>query len=276
MSARARRSLVYWLVLAPLILIILFPYAVMLSTALKPADEIFSFPPTWLPSRPAFGNLVSMWQAVGFGQALANSLVVGIAGTLICLCVAVPAAYASARLRFAGRGLFQQALLVTQMLSPIVLVIGIFRLMAALGLIDQLWALILTYAAFALAFCIWMLQAYFAAIPKELEEAAWIDGATRAQSILRIFLPLALPAFAVAGIFTFINCWNEFVLALTLLRSADQATLPLKIFTMVGGAYRVEWHHVMAATLLATLPVAIVFAWLQRWLISGLAMGAVK
>lgn len=276
MSQRARRSLLYWLLLSPLAAVILFPYAVMLSTALKPAEEIFVFPPTWLPSRAAFGNFVSMWEAAGFGPALWNSLLVSVGSTLVCLAVAVPAGYAVARMRFAGKGAFRQLLLVTQMLSPIVLVIGIFRLMASLGLVDQLLSLVLTYAAFNLAFAIWMLQSYFASIPKELEEAAWIDGASRRQSVLLVFLPLALPAFAVTAIFTFVNAWNEFVLALTLLRSAGSYTLTLKIFSMVGGAYRIDWHHVMAATLLATVPVAVVFAWLQRGLVRGLAMGAVK
>ncbi|MDF1585827.1 carbohydrate ABC transporter permease [Marinimicrococcus flavescens] len=276
MSPRARRSLLYWLLLSPLVAVILFPYAVMLSTALKPAEEIFVFPPTWLPSRAAFGNFLTMWEAAAFGPALRNSLLVSLGSTLVCLAIAVPAAYATARMRFAGKGVFRQLLLVTQMLSPIVLVIGIFRLMASLGLVDQLWSLILTYAAFNLAFAIWMLQSYFASIPKELEEAAWIDGASRRQSIVRVFLPLAMPAFAVTSIFTFVNCWNEFVLALTLLRSAESYTLTLKIFSMVGGAYRIDWHHVMAATLLATVPVAVVFAWLQRGLVRGLALGAVK
>jgi multiple sugar transport system permease protein len=275
-SARARRSIALWLLLAPFAAIVLFPYAVMLSTALKPATEIFVYPPRWLPGRIAWENLAGMWQATGFGRALANSLLVGVAATLLCLVVAVPAAYASARLGFKGRGLYGQFLLVTQMLSPIVLVIGLFRLMAALGLIDRLLALVLAYAAFNLAFAVWMLRAYFRAIPRELEEAAWIDGASRLQSLRLVFMPMAAPAVAVVATFTFIACWNEFVLALTLLRSADQATLPLRIFTLVGGAYRIEWNHVMAATLLATLPVAVVFAWLQRWLVSGLASGAVK
>jgi multiple sugar transport system permease protein len=122
------------------------------------------------------------------------------------------------------------------MLSPIVLVIGIFRLMAAMGLVDQLWALILTYGAFNLAFAVWMLQSYFATIPKELEEAAWIDGASGFQSLTLVFLPLHCRRSRVTAIFVFINSWNEFVLALTLMRSPDKFTLPLKIFSLVGGA----------------------------------------
>ncbi len=273
---RWQRSALYWLLLSPLAVVILLPYAVMLSTALKPEAEILSFPPAWIGSELRFANFTEMWAVTGFGASLLASLVVSTAATLICLLVAIPAAYALARLRFRGRGLYAQLLLVTQMLSPIVLVIGIFRLMAAMGLTDQLWSLILTYGAFNLAFAVWMLQSYFATIPKELEEAAWIDGATGLQSLTLVFLPLALPAVAVTSIFVFIYSWNEFVLALTLLRSPDNFTLPLKIFSLVGGAYRISWEYVMAATFLASVPVAIVFSWLQRYLVRGLSVGSVK
>ena len=276
MTAYARRSILYWLILGPFAVLALFPYAVMLSTALKPADEIFVFPPTWLPTRLAFENFVDMWSATGFGQALANSLVISLSGTVISLLVAIPAAYALARLRWHGQGIYRQFLLVTQMLSPIVLVIGIFRLMAAMDLVDSRLALVLGYAAFNLAFATWMMSSYFRTIPKEIEEAAWIDGASRLQSLLRVFLPMALPALAVTAIFTFINCWNEFVLALTILRSNDKYPLTLQIFTLVGGAYKIAWHQVMAATFAATVPVAIVFAVMQRSLVRGLSLGSVK
>jgi multiple sugar transport system permease protein len=275
-DSRLGRSLLYWAFLLPLSIVILFPYAVMLSTALKPKDEILRFPPSWLPSELRWSNFIDMWSAVGFGPALVNSLLVSIGATLFCLLIAIPAAYALARLRFRGRGPFRQLLLITQMLSPIVLVIGIFRLIARMGLVDDLSSLVLTYGAFNLAFAIWMLQSYFATIPKELEEAAWIDGASKLQSLRMVFLPLALPALAVTSIFVFIYSWNEFVLALTLLRSPEKLTLTMRVFTLVGGAYTVEWHHVMAATFLATVPVAILFSWLQRYLVRGLALGSVK
>jgi multiple sugar transport system permease protein len=274
--SRVAKSLLCWLILSPLVVVILFPYAVMVFTAIKPREEILAYPPRWLPSRVDLANFVEMWDATGFGPALVNSLYVSFAATLLCLAVAIPAAYALSRFRFAGRGLYRQFLLVTQMLSPIVLVIGIFRLMAWLGLVDHLNALVLTYGAFTVAFAVWMLQSYFATIPVELEEAAWIDGCSRLQALTRIFVPLAVPAVTVTAILTFIFSWNEFVLALTLLRSDAQFTLPLKVFSLVGGRYSVEWDHVMAATFLATVPVAIVFAWLQRYLVQGLALGAVK
>ena len=276
MTSRPVRSLVYWLLLSPLVLVILFPFAVMVSTAIKPREEILRTPPAWLPDQVRLQNFVDMWHAVGFGPALLNSTIVSVAATAFCLLVAIPAAYAAARLRFRGEGAFRQFLLVTQMLSPIVLVLGIFRLMAAMGLVDRLGALVLAYAAFNLAFAIWMLQSYFRTIPVELEEAAWLDGATALQSLRLIFLPMAAPALGVTAIFVFIYCWNEFVLALTLLRSTDKYTLTIQIFSLVGGRYSVEWDHVMAATLLASVPVAVIFAALQRYLVRGLALGSVK
>jgi multiple sugar transport system permease protein len=273
---RRKRTVVSWLCLAPLVLVILFPFAVMITTAIRPRAEILVFPPVWIPRQIRLANFADMWRAVGFGQALVNSALVSAGGTVLALAIALPAAYATARLRFAGRRLYQQFLLVTQMLSPIVLILGIFRLMVAMGLVDQMPGLVLTYAAFNLAFAIWMLQAYFRTIPKELEEAAILDGATGLQRFRLVFLPLAAPALGVATIFVFIYCWNEFVLALSILRSPDKYTLPLQIFSLVGGRYSIEWDHVMAATLLATVPAAVVFAALQRYLVRGLALGAIK
>lgn len=273
---RIQRSIVYWLCLSPLVITTLFPFAVMISTAIRPRAEILVYPPVWLPKDIRLQNFVDMWKAVGFGPALVNSALVSAGATALCLLIAIPAAYATSRIDFRGVHLYRHFLMVTQMLSPVVLVLGIFRLMVKLGLSDQLFGLVLCYAAFNLAFAVWMLQAYFRTIPRELEEAATLDGATALQRLIWIFLPLAAPAVSVTAIFVFIYCWNEFVLALTLLRSTEKFTLTFQIFSLVGGRYSIEWDNVMAATLLATAPAAIVFAALQRYLVRGLALGAVK
>lgn len=271
-----KKSLLCWLLLSPLLLSVLFPFAVMITTALKPADEIFTYPPAWLPSAPRWQNFIDMWSATNFGTALWNSIFVSVGATLVALIVSIPAAYAMARFHFSGKGIFRQFLLITQMLSPIVLVLGLFRLAAGFQMLDTHGALIIAYAAFNIAFAVWMLQSYFATIPRDLEEAAWLEGAGRWRAAIVVFLPLATPAMAVTAIFTFINAWNEFVVALTLLRSKDMFTLPIQVFGLVGGRYSIEWDQVMAATLVATLPVSILFAWLQRFLVRGLALGAVK
>ena len=276
MSLRLRKSLLYWLVLSPLVIVILFPFAVMFVTAVRPREELFVYPPRWTFSEFRWDNFVDMWEKTNFGGALFNSLYVSVAATALALVLSIPAAYALSRYRFHGKGLYRNFLLMTQMMSPIVLVLGLFRLMVQFGLVNNLNSLVLTYAAFNMAFTIWMLQSYFNTIPRELEEAAWMDGASHFVRLTKIFLPLAVPAMVVTGIFTFINSWNEFVLALTMIRSQDQYTLPVQIFSQVAGRYQVEWHHVMAGTVLATVPVAIVFSWLQRYLIRGMALGAVK
>jgi len=276
MSQRLKKSLLYWLALSPLVVVILFPFGVMFVTAVRPREELFVYPPRWTFSEFRWDNFVDMWEKTNFGGALFNSLYVSVAATALALVLSIPAAYALSRYRFHGKGLYRNFLLMTQMMSPIVLVLGLFRLMVQFGLVNNLNSLVLTYAAFNMAFTIWMLQSYFNTIPRELEEAAWMDGASHFVSLAKIFLPLAVPAMVVTGIFTFINSWNEFVLALTMIRSQDQYTLPVQIFSQVAGRYQVEWHHVMAGTVLATVPVAIVFSWLQRYLIRGMALGAVK
>ncbi|TPK97920.1 carbohydrate ABC transporter permease [Mesorhizobium sp. B2-4-14] len=274
MTGKLKRTIIAWLLLAPLIVVTLFPFAVMFLTAVKPRTEVLS--PTWWPSEFRWSNFSDMWVATGFGQALANSLYVSVIATVGAILISVPAAYAMSRFRFAGYGVFRQFLLISQMISPIVLVLGLFRLMAAWGLVESTTALGFIYMAFNVAFTVWMLQSYFDTIPRDLEEAAWMEGAERWLTLRKVFLPLCLPAIAVTAIFTFINAWNEFVVALTMLRSQESYTLPIQVFSLVAGRYTIEWHHVMAATLLATLPVAILFIWLQRYLVRGLALGAVK
>ncbi len=275
------RSVFSWAVLSPLLLLMLLPFAIMLSTALKPTVEVMAYPPRWLPTRLAWENFADMWTAVDFGTGALNSLMISLGGTALTLGVSIPAAYAISRMAFRGKAAYRQFLLVSQMLSPVLLVLGLFRMAASIHvgdgtLVDTRGTVIVIYAAFSLTFAVWMLASYFATIPVELEEAAWIDGASRAQAIARIFVPLAVPAIAVTGIVTFVGCWNEFPVALTMLRDPANLTLPLKVVNLVAGRYSVEWNQVMAATLLATVPVAIVFATLQRDLVRGLTLGAVK
>lgn len=268
------RSALFWLLLSPIVIAVLFPFAVMFITALKPATEVLN--PTWWPSEVRWQNFTEMWAVTGFAQAFLNSFYVSVATTVLTIAVSIPAAYALSRYRFKGREAFRQFLLVSQMLSPIVLVIGLFRLVAGIGLIDNLGMLTIVYVAFNIAFCVWMLQSYFSTIPLDLEEASWMEGGGRMRTLFAVFLPLAVPAMVVTAIFTFISAWNEFVIALTMLRREESYTLPIRIFSLVSGRYTVEWHYVMAAAFVASVPVAILFAWLQRYLVRGLALGAVK
>jgi len=274
--SRARKSLMCWALLSPFLIVVLFPYATMLSTALKQKDEIFTFHRSWLPRELYFGNFAELFFDRGFGRALANSLTISIGATLLSLVVAIPAAYALTRMRVPGRGALTNYLLITQMISPIVLIIGLFRMFAYVGLINSLLSVIIAHSAFFMAFAVWMLRSYFATIPKDLEEAAWLDGASRFGAFLRVFLPLCLPGIVVTAIFTFVNSWNEYAMSLTLLRNASQQTAPVQIAFLTGTLYQIEWHLIMAATLVASVPVAIVFASIQRYLIGGMSLGGVK
>ena len=271
-----KKSLICWLILTPFIFLSLFPFAVMLASSLKPRGEVYKIPTSWLSSEFRFKNYLEMWDAINFGTSLYNSLYVGFFTTLCILVIAIPAAFGLSQYEFKLKGLYRIFLLTTQMLSPIILIIGIFRLCVWLGILDSKNSLVLVYAAFGLAFSTWMLQSYFSTIPKELEESAWIEGASKFKSLIYIFIPLAIPAITVTSLISFVHSWNEFVLALTLLRSNDNYTLPLKVFSLVGGRYQIEWDHVMAATFLATVPVAVVFSWLQKYLVQGISLGAIK
>lgn len=274
--SKVRKSLLCWGLLSPFLIVVLFPYATMLSTAMKQKDEIFTFNRAWLPRELYFGNFVELFVDRGFGRAILNSLTISVGATVLSLAVAIPAAYALTRMRVPGNSTLTNYLLITQMISPIVLIIGLFRMFAYVGLINSLMSVIIAHSAFFMAFAVWMLRSYFATIPKDLEEAAWLDGAGRFSAFIRIFLPLCLPGIVVTAIFTFVNSWNEYAMSLTLLRNVSQQTAPVQIAFLTGTLYQIEWHLIMAATLIASVPVAIVFASIQRYLIGGMSLGGVK
>ena len=274
-KSKLKQTLIAWLFLLPIVFVILFPFAVTLFTAIKPRNELTAIPPHFLPSQFHWENFLSVWSQTNISHAILNSLYISTLSTLIAIIVGAPTAYAMTRFDFKGKEAYRFFLLMTQMLSPIVLVLGLFRLMVAAGVVDSLSFLALIYAAFNVAFCVWMLQSYFATIPKDLEESAWIEGAGRIRSLLTIFLPLAVPAITIVAMFTFVNAWNEFIIAFSTLRDSSSYTIQLGIIEMTG-YYSIRWDYIMVSVILASLPVAILFSWLQKHLIGGLTTGAVK
>jgi multiple sugar transport system permease protein len=205
----------------------LAPYVEMLLTALKPTPELMKSPPSYLPSRWERSNFKNVWSLTDppVTDALLFSLYVAEAATLLTLAVGLPAAYYTARHRFRGRGAFLVLVLVTQMFAPTALLVGIYREMVSLDLTDTADALILVNAAFNLPFCVWILNAYFASILKELEEAAYLDGTGRFGALVRVTLPLAMPGVVTALVYTFIGAWNEYVVALTITSSSNRMNL---------------------------------------------------
>ena len=275
MPARTPRRLALAAVGQALAVVVLSPYLVMLFTALKPAAELRTTPPTLLPMTWQPGNLLAVLSDAAFQAWLRVSLVVAAASTVLVLVAAVPAAYYTARHRFPGRAAFLFLVLVTQMFSPTALVVGLYREFFELDLINTYTALVLTNAAFNLAFAIWILRAFFASIPREIEEAAAVDGCGRVRSLVGIVLPLSLPGIATAAIFAFIAAWNEYIVALTLMTDAARKPLTVGITTYVT-AYVQHWNSLFAASLLAIVPVVVLFALIERYLVGGLTAGSLK
>ena len=210
-----------------------------------------------------------------FGRQLLSSLLVSGATTLVGLGLAVTAAYALSRFRFPGRQAGMQALLITQMFPATLMLVPLYSLLQMLGLLDSLGGLVLVYSTSSLPFCVWMLKGYFDTLPRELEEAALMDGASPFQIFWRIVLPLARPALAVTALFSFMTAWNEFILAATLLNDAARFTLPVALQRYVG-EYKTEWGHFAAGAIVVSVPVMALFFALQKHLVGGLTAGAVK
>jgi arabinogalactan oligomer/maltooligosaccharide transport system permease protein len=210
-----------------------------------------------------------------FGRQLLASLVVSGATTVVGLALAVSAAYALSRFRFPGKEGGMLTLLITQMFPATLMLVPIYSILQKLHLLDSLTGLVLVYATTALPFCIWNLKGYFDTLPRELEEAAVMDGASPTQVFIRVVLPLARPALAVTALFSFMTAWNEFILAATLLNDPTRFTLPVALQRYVG-EYKVEWGKFAAGALVISAPVMALFFALQKHLVGGLTAGGVK
>jgi len=258
-----------------IVLVLLFPFFVALSTAFKDLDEVYTAPPHWIPKRLAWENFQHIWEKYPMAQYFVNSFIVASGATMFATILCVPAAYAFARLRFQGRKTLLFTLLVVQMFSPIIVIISLFKIVVSLHLINTRLSLIIVNAVFTLAFATWMLNGYFGKIPKEIEEAALIDGCSRLQTLTRITLPIAMPGVVTVIIYTFIMSWNEFMFALTFINATEKRPLTIGLYNFVG-RWTVSWNHLMAASLLAIIPVVLLFMLIERRLVQGLAGGAVK
>ena len=253
-------------------LVFLLPYIEMVITALRPAGEIKDR--DYLPHHFDFSNFTNIW-STGLGTNLSVSLEISIGSTALVLLVAIPAAYYTARRDFRGKKIFLLLVLITQMFQPTAMIVGIYREFLTFNMIDSVWALILVNAGFNMAFAVWILNAYFGAIPKEIEEAAVVDGCSRIGAMFRVIIPLAMPGIVTALIFTFIAAWNEFIVALTLISSLNKQPLTVKTSDYIG-QYSTDWQHLFAGSVIATIPVIILFALIEGKVVSGLTSGSVK
>lgn len=257
----------------------LYPVAWVVKMALSPSQGFASG--AWpLPTEVSLVNFVDVvgtTDASGwlFGRQLLNSVVVSVATASVGLVLSTTAAYAMSRWRFPGQERALNGFVLTQMFPAVVMAIPLYLLLDALSLLDSLGGLVLVYSTTSVPFSTWTLKGFFDTIPRELEEAALLDGATRFQTFFRIVLPLARPALAVTGLFSFMTAWNEFVLAATFLGNPRSFTLPVVLQRYVSD-YGTEWGHFAAAAILVSLPVMALFFALQRQFVEGLTAGGVK
>jgi multiple sugar transport system permease protein len=264
--------------LALFLLFLDFPFVWMLLTSLKPDSDLYdpSQAPLALPHVTG-EHYRKLFAQLPFGDWVGNSLLVAAASTAISLAIGTLAAYALARLRFRGSAAIGLGIFVTYLVPTSLLFLPLAHVVRQLGLYDSLDALIVTYPTFLVPFCTWLLMGYFRTIPRELEECATVDGATRLQAFRRIILPVALPGLVSAGIFAFTLSWNEYLYALTFLNTDALKTVSVGVPSkaIVGGdAY--QWGQLMAAAVLGSVPIAAGYGFFLRYYVAGMTAGAVK
>ncbi len=271
---RITNSFVILLTMA-LLLLMLFPFFVMLVSMLKTSKEIYHIPPYWLPKHPTLKNFSLVWNTFPLAAFFRNSLIIALGTVALNTFISVPAGYAVARLHFPGKKFILFAFLITQMFSPVVVVISLFKIIIKIHLIDTYLSVIIANAVFTTPFVIWMLNGYFSGIPKGIEDAARIDGCSRVGALLRVILPIAAPGLVTTIIYTFIYGWNDFIFSLSFLQTGNKYPLTMGLYQFVG-RFAIQWEQLLAAAFLAILPVLILFFLVEKQLVSGLAGGAVK
>jgi multiple sugar transport system permease protein len=274
-ASRTTRTLQYIALLGYLVFLG-FPLVWMLSTSFKPPREMVEIHPTLVPHNPTLDNYVEAFTEQELGRAALNSLQVSLATAVLTVLVALPAAYALARFKTRLGTVALGWVLLSQLFPFVLLVIPLFLILRQVDLVNTHAGLVLVYVVWALPFALWMLQGFVRNIPRELEEAAAVDGATRLQTLRRVVAPLLAPGVVATSLFAFISAWNEFFFALVLLKSPDLATLPVTLARFVGVEGIARLGPLAAGSLMATIPSLLFFAFLQRRLTSGSLAGAVK
>ena len=264
-----------YVALAAVSVFAVFPLYWTITSSLRARSDLYAAPPAL---HPFFFDVVfyeRVFVNTPFGRMFFNSMFISLATTALTVALSAMAGHSLARMRFRGKILITRGVLITYVFPQILLVVPLFVGIVRMGLANTYTGLILTYMTFSFPFGMWMLTAYFQTIPRDLEEAALLDGATRLQVFTRIVLPLSKPGLAAVGIFTFIHAWNEFLYALVLLSSERKATLSVGIYRLLG-AEAIDWGAVLAATTMMVLPVLAVFMVFERHLVGGLTAGATK
>ena len=272
---KALLRMVLYFAVVSICIVFLYPYFAMVCTSLKSNSEIFAGGTNVLPLKAMWSNFIDIWKLAPMGNYMLNSILIAAGSTTIAMICGIPAAYALARMKFKGQTAFLGFIIVSQMFAPVVLLIGIYKVMSLFGLTNSILGLIFINAAFNQAFTIWLLRGTFMSISAEMEQAATIDGCNRVQAMFKILLPVAAPGIVTTLIFIFINAWNEYTVALCLI--STDTLKPLTVGINIFNGYNIiEWQYLFAASLFAIVPVVILFMSIEKNLTSGLTAGGVK
>lgn len=255
------------------IVVMCFPLAWMLSVSVRPNVEVMKMPPDWIPQVFTLEAYAKILTSPKYLKVFVNSVAISLIVTVLSLTLGAMAAYALARFNFLGHRAVLMFLITTQMFPLVLLCIPYFRIFISLGLYDSLSALIIVYLTFTLPFCILMLRSYFLNIPKDMEEAAMVDGCSRVGAIFRTLVPISWPAFIGAGLYTFLLAWNEFLFAVVLIESWGKRVLTMAIYSLLA-EFVTDWNTMMAFSVLASLPLVVAFIFLQKYMVQGMTAGA--
>ncbi len=261
----------------PLLIIVGFalaPYIWTFLTSLTPEEDLYLSEFRYFPANPTGTNYLRLFSRIDYGRNIRDSLIVATSTMLLGLCITVPASYSFSRYRFKGRTALLAQFLVINMFPVVLLLVPLFILMRVLGLMDTYLSLIIAYSTFTIPFSTWMLTGFFNAIPKELDEAAQIDGCNRFTTLLRVVFPVALPGISATGIYIFITAWNEFIYA-AILTGSNVRTIPIALQNMIG-EFKIAWGLLTAGGVVSAVPVIVLFFFIQKQLIHGMTAGAVK
>src|SRR4051812_6832023 len=272
-------KLPFWLLIAAIFVYAIFPFYWAIRSAFTPESELFRTPVDYFPKHPTLANFRGALSESTFQHALINSTIVAGSVTLISLAIGSLAAYALGRFRFRGRSAVLYLMLSMTIFPQIAILGALYTMITRFHLYDSLGALIFSYMIFTLPFTVWVLTSFMRGLPGDLEEAAYVDGATPLQVFYKVLLPLIAPGLVTTGLLAFISAWNEYLYALSFIQSPDKYTVPLAITSFVsptGSGFAVPWGQIMAATVIVTLPLLIMVLVLQKRIIAGLTAGAVK
>jgi trehalose/maltose transport system permease protein len=272
---RFLKRLPFWILVAAITGFALFPFYYAVLTSLRSGTDLFSV--AYLPTKIDFSNYVAVFERQPFGRNILNSVIVAGAVVVLSLFLGLTAAYAFGRVSFRGRKLLLLTILSVSMFPQVAVLSGMFELIRWLGLYNTLAGLVLANLMLTLPFTVWVLTTFMRELPREIEEAAFVDGATPWIIVRRVFLPLMMPAAVTTGLLAFIAAWNEFLFALTFTLTNEQRTVPVAIALMSGSsAYELPWGTIMAASVIVTLPLIVLVLLFQRKIVAGLTAGAVK